>query len=170
MGIVSREAFVLSEEEEIFCAYRSKVLKPRAFIVILTGDGVKGSKSKALTPLVDALLIDEFGVLVFDFIGQGDSGGERSKLNILTGVANLKDALSFFYSKLEINRLYAFATSFGGSVLLNSKGVLPKLSKIALKSPVSDLLETYENEHTRDEVTTPSAKANGFCLNDKAMP
>lgn len=140
------EQYISSDTEEIFCSYRANGT-PRAHVIILTGDGQNGTKSSTWVPLTEGILKEGFGVLLFDFVGQGLSRGNRKSLNISVGIRNFRDAFLFFNQVTKIEKLAAIGSSFGGAVLLNTDELIGRFDTIVFKSPASDLLETYECEH-----------------------
>lgn len=116
-------------------------------ILILTGDGSKGSKSSTWLQLVPALVNIGVGVVTFDFYGLGESQGEYANLTLTKGIQNLRDVLAYINEHIRYRRLGAIGASFGGCVLLNSvcTGYISPEFMI-FKSPASKLYEAYEHE------------------------
>lgn len=139
--------FIKSTNTEI-CVniYENKELSPKAHIILLSGDGVKGLKSSSWPPLIEKLTENNYTVIGFDFISQGDSKGLRENLNLSSGIENLNDTINFVTLKYTTDKIFFVASSFGGAVLLANKKALEKADAIIFKSPVSDLIGTYENE------------------------
>lgn len=118
-------------------------------VVILTGDGPKGSKSDTWEPLIKTLIEAGISIFIFDFHSQGLSEGARSDLSLSRGRMNFLDALSCLRSNfdLKFRRIGVLGSSFGGAVLLSSLEHISSFDAIAFKSPASFLAEAYENEH-----------------------
>lgn len=118
-------------------------------VMMLTGDGPKGSKSLSwanLPPLLASVGIRSF---LFDFSGLGNSDGERRALTCDVGTKNLNAAFAFLRSragKKESMKIGAIASSFGANILLCNPIIANALSAIVLKSPAAHLPEAYFNE------------------------
>jgi len=119
-------------------------------VVILTGDGLKGSQSSTWPPVIADFLERGLDVFIFDFEGQGLSEGKRETLSLTTGRRNFLDALNHLgaISSKRGARLGLFGSSFGASVILHSlNGVRQRVDCIAFKSPAVDLAAAYECDH-----------------------
>jgi len=145
--MIKNSVYIKSAGTEICLKiFKNIELKPKAYVVLLTGDGLKGLKSSSWPPLIEKLVSDNYTVIGFDFISQGDSRGLRENLNLSTGIENLNDTINYINSNFPIEKLFFVASSFGGSVLLAHKIALTRANGIVFKSPASNLIETYENE------------------------
>ena len=122
-------------------------------VVILTGDGKKGSKSDTWKPVIKGFLDVGFQVFIFDFHSQGNSAGSRTGLNLNIATQNYKDALNYLESEFELtNRAVAlFGSSFGASVVLNLESYPSYVKGIIFKSPAANLAEAYVSEHETQE-------------------
>jgi pimeloyl-ACP methyl ester carboxylesterase len=118
-------------------------------VIILTGDGPNGTKSKTWPPMIEALLRKHLSVFIFDFQGQGNSAGDRSCLCLTVGCENFLDAYWALNKRLKLSKcaIGLLGSSFGGAVLLAASSQLPCYDAMALKSPASFLAESYETEH-----------------------
>jgi pimeloyl-ACP methyl ester carboxylesterase len=121
----------------------------RPLVIILTGDGPSGIKSKTWPPLIDALLDVGIDVFAFDFHSQGYSEGSRLDLNLSVGCQNFMDAIRTLQIRVDLysGRLGLIGSSFGAAVFLNSPALYHRFAAVCLKSPASFLAESYETEH-----------------------
>ena len=119
----------------------------QSFPVVLfaTGDGPSGSKGQTWTNLIPMFAAHHVGVLLFDFAGLGYSDGERRQLTLSRGLANLTAAVAELRSNPRVNleRVGAFGSSFGGNALLLGAAQLPTIKVIGLKSPACYLPEAF---------------------------
>ncbi len=125
-------------------------LGPAPVVMILTGDGERGSLSSTWSPVIEGLLERGVNSYIFDFQGQGRSGGERRQLSIESGRRNFLDALSHLEGLVQKRsiRLGIFGSSFGASVVLHSLGRITRdVHCLAFKSPAVDLAAAYERDH-----------------------
>ncbi len=122
-------------------------------VVMLTGDGPKGSKSLSWVNMPP--LLAEVGVasFMFDFEGLGHSDGDRSKLSVSVGIDNFRTAYDFIRNQLDVDdgRLGAFASSFGAEVLLLTPDIANGMGAIGLKSPAAFIADAYFNEIGSDK-------------------
>jgi hypothetical protein len=118
-------------------------------VIILTGDGSKGSKSDTWGPVTRTLNEAGISAFIFDFHGLGLSEGSKSELSLTRGITNFLDALKCLRDNVDLSRrkIGALGSSFGGAVVLSSLQDIPPFDAIVLKSPASFLPEAYENEH-----------------------
>lgn len=112
-------------------------------VVMATGYGGSGSKSKTWDKFTNELLKFGIGTFVFDFSGQGYSKGDVGQLTPLTGAKELDVAISFTRNLPSINKkkIGVIGSSFGGNVALISAARNSGIKVLALKSPVSDYCE-----------------------------
>lgn len=116
-------------------------------IVLLTGDGPKGSKSLSWTNLPPILAKEGLRTFLFDFEGLGYSEGSREKLDVLTAAKNLEQAILHLSGSIPVNvKIGCIASSFGATTLLNSPGIANGFDAIGLKSPASFIAEAYALE------------------------
>jgi len=122
--------------------------KPAPVVIMLTGDGPKGSKSLSWTNLPPKLAERGIASFLFDFEGLGYSDGERRSLSLTKGIFNLESAFSALLNEAEIdsNNIGALASSFGASALLCSSDIANKMKCIGLKSPAAFLPDAYYKE------------------------
>lgn len=123
--------------------------KSSPLVIVLTGDSPKGTRSKTWGPVGDRLTAAGFGVLLFDFLSQGDSEGDRERLTLTTATRNYLDVVSHVRKSGGLRRrpFGLLASSMGASVVLNTLTSRPKPRCIVFKSPASFLIEAYETEH-----------------------
>ena len=117
-------------------------------IVMLTGDGKKGSKSLSwvnMPPMLQKVGISSF---IFDFEGLGYSNGERKNLSLSIGIDNFKSAYEIVKQQdwVDNDRIGAFASSFGATVLLLVPEIANELKVLGLKSPAAFIADAYYNE------------------------
>jgi alpha-beta hydrolase superfamily lysophospholipase len=119
-----------------------------------TGGGNKGSRSDTWGRLPGIFAANGLSSLLFDFAGQGRSGGDRKVLTLAKGVANLKDVLSVASQRYGIKPedVALLGSSYGGNVVLEYlAGDRPwPVRGAAFKSPCIDLRESYEQELGRE--------------------
>ena len=121
-------------------------------IIMLTGDGPKGTKSLSWTNLPPRLCECGIASFLFDFEGLGYSEGDRSQLTLSRGIANFQAAFTVVLSQnwVEKNRIGLLASSFGASVALLQPDNTNRAKMLGLKSPASFLADAYINESTSD--------------------
>ncbi|MGD8457519.1 MAG: alpha/beta hydrolase [Anaerolineales bacterium] len=117
-------------------------------VIMLTGDGRKGSKSLSWVNMPPKLQEVGISSFLFDFEGLGYSEGERKTLSLTKGVDNFQSAYKFLKEQdwIDQQRIGAFASSFGASVLLLEPSIANELKAIGLKSPAAFIADAYYNE------------------------
>jgi len=123
-------------------------------VLMATGGSAKGSLSSSWANFTDIFSSRGLSSIVFDFAGQGRSGGDRRVLTITKGVRNLVDVLHevLSWDWIEESRLALLGSSFGGNVVLDylaSDSAL-HLRGASFKSPCIDLRESYFQELGHD--------------------
>ncbi|MEZ8797276.1 alpha/beta hydrolase family protein [Vibrio cyclitrophicus 1F53] len=117
-------------------------------VVMLTGDGPKGSKSLSWTNIPPMLA--EFGIssFLFDFEGLGYSDGSREDLTVSKGIDNFRSAWEEILREesIDTDNISFFASSFGATVLLLCPDIANKAKSIGLKSPAAFLPDAYFKE------------------------
>jgi len=142
-GTLLRGRFITDENHE----------KEMPLIIMLTGDGPKGSKSLSwvnMPPLLSQKGISSF---LFDFEGLGYSDGDRKQLTVSKGIDNLRSAWETVQKQnwVDKNRIGFFASSFGATTLLLSPEIANQSKAIGLKSPASFIPDAYFNEIGSDK-------------------
>jgi dipeptidyl aminopeptidase/acylaminoacyl peptidase len=112
---------------------------PIPVVLMLTGDGPKGTKSLSwanMPPLLEAQGIASF---LFDFHGLGYSEGRRDELTLAVGLENAQAAVAMLFEFAEVDkqRIALFGSSFGGNVAVLLASQRDKFVSLGLKSPVS---------------------------------
>ena len=133
---------------------RGRFLTPQEYqgclpiVIMLTGDGPKGTKSLSWTNLPPRLGNYGIASFLFDFEGLGFSNGERSKLTVTKAMDNFKTAFDIVLAQdyIDKNRIGIFASSFGGTVSLLLPEIINRVKLLGLKSPASFLADAYINE------------------------
>lgn len=133
---------------------RGRFIKPDSqdklspIIIMLTGDGKKGSKSLSWVNMPSILCKVGISSFIFDFEGLGYSKGDRKNLSISIGIDNFKSAYRILrqFDWINKNRIGAFASSFGATVLLLVPEIANKLKVLGLKSPAAFIADAYYNE------------------------
>lgn len=117
-------------------------------IIMLTGDGPKGTKSLSWTNLPPRLAEHGIATFLFDFEGLGFSDGSRAKLTLTKGIQNFQSAfaLASGQSWADASRLALFGSSFGAAVALLTPDITNRVKLLGLKSPAPFLAEAYVNE------------------------
>jgi hypothetical protein len=117
-------------------------------VIMLTGDGKKGSKSLSWVNMPPKLQEAGISSFLFDFEGLGYSEGERRNLSLSVGVDNFISAYEFVKQQewVDIQRIGAFASSFGATVLLLTPNIANQLKAIGLKSPAAFIPDAYFRE------------------------
>lgn len=123
-------------------------------VVLLSGDGPKGTKSLSWTNLPPLLSDRGVASFLFDFDGLGYSEGDRSVLSVLKAGQNFIDAWRFVKnSKLvDSSRIAVFGSSFGATVALMNPELMNEAKLLGLKSPASFLADSYVNECSDEEL------------------
>jgi len=139
-------------------------------VMMLTGDGAKGTKSSSwvdFPPMLSRLGIRSY---MIDFEGLGYSDGDRSTLTLSRASENVRRAYAFLRNELIGGdvKVGSIASSFGASALLATPEVANHMVGIALKSPAPFLAEAYLNdigiEEFRKWVTEGYSSANGYSV------
>lgn len=122
--------------------------KRKPLVIMLTGDGPKGSKSLSwvnMPPKLEEVGISSF---LFDFEGLGYSQGDRKTLSVSVGINNFKSAYNFVKNEkwVDDKRIGVFASSFGATVLLLVPEIANELKAIGLKSPAAFIADAYYKE------------------------
>ena len=133
---------------------RGRLILPSAFkppfptVIMLTGDGPKGTKSLTWSNIPPLLSSHGIASFLFDFEGLGFSDGDRRILTVTRGIDNFTSAMAFLRSQpvVDSTRLGALASSFGAVVLISSPEQANTLRAIGLKSPASFLPDAYLSE------------------------
>ncbi|OKH43454.1 alpha/beta hydrolase family protein [Phormidium tenue] len=117
-------------------------------VIMLTGDGPKGTKSLSWANMPPRLCSYGIASFLFDFEGLGYSEGERSKLTVSRGIDNFKAAFTLARSQgwVDTERIGIFAASFGATVALLQPDIVNQAKLVGLKSPASFLADAYANE------------------------
>lgn len=117
-------------------------------VIMLTGDGPKGTKSLSWTNLPPRLAERGIATFLFDFEGLGFSDGERAKLTLTKGIQNFRSAfaLASGQSWADVSRLALLGSSFGAAVALLTPDITNCVKLLGLKSPAPFLAEAYINE------------------------
>lgn len=125
-------------------------------VIMLTGDGPKGSNSLSWINIPPRLAKVGIASLLFDFSGLGNSDGNRKDLTLTKGIEDFKIIFDQIekYPWIDLNRIAIMSSSFGACVSLMCSSILNKCKVIGLKSPSTFLpdayfkelsLETYQN-------------------------
>lgn len=122
-------------------------------VIMLTGDGRKGSKSLSWTNMPPKLKEVGISSFLFDFEGLGYSEGDRKELSVSTGIANFQSAYEIIKQQnwVDSTRIGAFSSSFGATVLLLSPGIANELKAIGFKSPAGFIADAYFKEIGREK-------------------
>lgn len=125
-------------------------------VIMLTGDGPKGSKSLSWVNMPPKLQEVGIASFLFDFEGLGYSEGVRKTLSLSAGIDNFRSAFEFAKQQdwIDQNRIGAFASSFGATVLLLTPDVANELEAIGFKSPAAFIADAYLNEIGEDKFDT----------------
>lgn len=137
-GVLLRARLVIPEQ----------AAPPFPVVMMLTGDGPKGTKSLSWTNIPPLLMPHGIASLLFDFEGLGYSDGERRTLCVTRGMDNLETAFAFLCGQqwADPDRLGALGSSFGATTLLLSPQIANALQAIGLKSPAGFLPDAYVSE------------------------
>lgn len=149
----------MTQEFEFRLSRKSAVLRGRLIspddkrlahrtVVMLTGDGPKGTRSLSWINMPPRLLRHGIASFLFDFEGLGFSDGDRRALTLTKGIEQFAGAMKFFRGQrwFDKKKLGVLASSFGASVLLASAPVANSFKAIGLKSPAPFLPDAYVSE------------------------
>jgi dipeptidyl aminopeptidase/acylaminoacyl peptidase len=129
---------------------RNPDIEKLPLVIVLTGDGPKGTKSLSWTELPPRLAERGVATFLFDFEGLGFSDGVRAKLTLSRGIQNFRSAFDLAIAQpwVDSSRVGILASSFGASVALLTPDIVNQVRLIGLKSPASFIAEAYVNECT----------------------
>lgn len=137
-------------------------------VIMLTGDGPRGSKSLSWSNLPPRLQEKGIASLLFDFSGLGYSDGNRKELTLTQGIEDFKLVFEKLnnYSWIDRDRIGFMASSFGGSVLIHCYNIANCAKVIGLKSPSTFLPDAYLNEISIEDynnwIKSGYCDANGY--------
>lgn len=151
------------EEFELLNA-RDELLKGRFFlpsnskgdlpvVIMLTGDGPKGSGSISWQKIPPLLAHHGICSCLFDFSGLGASEGSRSSLTLTKGIEDFRRIFEFIKETAKFNteKLGIMGSSFGACVALMCPDIVNQCSALGLKSPCAFLPEAYYKELSSNE-------------------
>ncbi len=126
---------------------------PLPCVIMMTGDGPKGTKSLSWTNLPPMLLKHKIATILFDFEGIGFSDGERKKLTLTRGIIDFKTIWNEIkrFEWVDFNNIGIFSSSFGSTVALMNTDILNQARVLGFKSPACFLPDAYLNELTKEE-------------------
>lgn len=132
-------------------------------VIMLTGDGPKGSNSMSWINLSPRLAEKGIATLLFDFTGLGNSGGDRRYLTLSKGISDFELIFNVIkkFEWVDLNNIGVMASSFGGSVALHCYEILNAVKAVGLKSPCCFLPDAYINEISINNLN--EWLKNGFC-------
>ncbi|MBU1145125.1 MAG: alpha/beta hydrolase [Firmicutes bacterium] len=124
-------------------------------VVVLTGDGKKGSESSTWANIPSMLSERGIATFIFDFEGLGLSKGYRNNLCLSVGLDNIEKAMKQVYSetKIDTSRIGLFGSSFGGNIAVLYAAKDKNIKVIGLKSPVSFYPDSFIAEFGELEIT-----------------
>lgn len=137
-------------------------------VIMLTGDGPKGSLSMSWENMPPLLAPYGIGSVLFDFEGLGRSDGKREDLTLTIGMANLRSVFSTICKEIWIDtdNIGFLASSFGANVALLLPEITNSIKALGLKSPACFLPDAYKNEITYADFmewsVTGFCKSNGY--------
>jgi len=157
-GVILRARFICPDE----------IKNKSALVIMLTGDGPKGSNSLSWVNLPPRLEKHGISTLLFDFAGLGNSNGERKSLTLSKGIDDFKiifkELKSFDW--IDHENIGIMASSFGANVALLCPEIMNQSKAIGLKSPSCFLPDAYINEISledyNDWINTGFCKENGY--------
>ena len=122
--------------------------KPSPIVIMLTGDGRKGSKSLSWTNMPPKLQEVGISSFLFDFEGLGYSEGDRKKLSVTVGIDNFQSAYEVIKQQdwVDTSRIGSFSSSFGANVFLMSPNIANEMKAIGFKSPAGFIADAYFKE------------------------
>lgn len=137
-------------------------------VIMLTGDGPKGSNSLSWTNIPPRLLDHGISTLLFDFSGLGNSDGNRKELTLTKGIDDFRIIFDVIksYDWIDCKNIGIMASSFGACVALYCEDIMNKIKVIGLKSPSVFLPDAYLNEINLDDyynwIKTGYCETNGY--------
>lgn len=137
-------------------------------VIMLTGDGPKGSKSLSWVNIPPRLANYGIASMLFDFSGLGNSDGERKYLTLSKGIEDFKIIFKQIenYSWVDTSKLSIMGSSFGACVALMLPELLNKCKAIGFKSPSTFLPDAYFKELSLENynnwITTGYCEENGY--------
>jgi fermentation-respiration switch protein FrsA (DUF1100 family) len=112
------------------------------FAAVVQGPGWLGLRgAKVYRPYHDALLAAGIAVLVFDYRGFGDSGGDATYLDPMTQVADWRAAVTYLETREEIDgrRIGAFGSGgTGGGNAIYAGALDPRIKVVVSQVPIAD--------------------------------
>lgn len=137
-------------------------------VIMLTGDGPKGSKSMSWVNMPPRLLKHGISSLLFDFSGLGNSDGERKNLTLTKGISDFKTIFEELkhFSWIDRSNLGIMASSFGACAALMCPDIMNQCKVLGFKSPCCFLPDAYLNEismqNFNEWIKSGFCKENGY--------
>lgn len=133
--------------------YRPAIGDMLPAVIMLTGDGPKGTLSLSWQNMPPLLAEHGIASILFDFAGLGESDGDRQHLTLTVGLMNFEAVFKYVLQEvwLDKGRLAIFASSFGANVALLRPDLTNQVRALGLKSPACFLPDAYRNELTAAE-------------------
>lgn len=122
-----------------------KSFMPNAAIkkVVIGVHGFAGDKdSSVLSALAEELVLNESGLICFDFPAHGKSEAEDNLLRVENCIQDLLNVADYVREKYPQKEYGLFATSFGGYITLLCSDKLPKF-KIVLRAPAVTIANSF---------------------------
>jgi len=139
-----------------------------ALVIMLTGDGPKGSNSWSWVNMPPRLQKHGISTLLFDFTGLGDSDGERKNLTLTQGIEDFKTIYAELkkFDWIDHKNIGIMGSSFGACVALMCPEIMNEVKVIGLKSPCCFLPDAYLNEISTEDfnnwINTGFCEENGY--------
>ena len=130
-------------------------------IVILCHGFSSSKDSKTYTTLSKILNEKRISIFRFDFFGHGESDGKFEDVTISRAVDDIINAVKFLRNK-GYKKIGLFGSSFGGISSIIAASKISGLIFLALKSPVSDYLESKNKTMTKKQIQ--EWKNNGYTI------
>lgn len=156
---------ILNKSNEIL---RGRFIQPEntmnlPVVIMLTGDGPKGSNSLSWVNIPPRLAKLGIASLLFDFSGLGNSEGNRKELTLSKGIEDFKIIFEHLkkHSWIDNSKIAIMGSSFGACVALMCPSIMNECKVIGFKSPSTFLPDAYYNELSLE--TFNNWRQTGYC-------
>lgn len=150
---MEEKIFFLNESGIKLCGILSTPTSSFDVPVVILCHGFNRDKDNFTnTKLLEIFEKENIATFRFDFFGHGESEGEIEKITISECAENILGAINLLKQK-NFSTVGLFGSSFGGAASIVTTSKANKISFLALKSPVSNCLETgFIRDHTKEEM------------------
>jgi hypothetical protein len=122
-----------------------KSKKDNSRIVVFCHGLFSSKESSSIKELKKVFLKNDIDIMRFDQYGHGESGGDKEKICISTGIASLEAVYDDMNTK-GYKDIAVIGSSYGGAVTIAFSSSHDSLNSVALKAPAIDMASNFYNK------------------------